>query len=104
LARIKEISELMIFKNINLNYYKKSSNTVFFEFKNKAKITNLEKIYENVFSANNTLKVEFLHDLSSEVTLSTANKLVHFGWKKEAIPVAHSKKSLISRIFAIIFE
>ena len=31
--------------------------------------------------------------------LSNANKLVHFGWKKEAIPVSQPKKSIIARVF-----
>ena len=104
LARIKEISELMIFNNINVNYHNKLFNTVFFEFKHKAGLSNLENIFREVFSVNSTLKVEFSGDLSSEVMLGTASKLVHYGWKKEAIPVTHSKKSLISRIFALIFE
>ena len=35
--------------------------------------------------------------------VTTVNELVHFGWKKEAIPIIHSKKSLIARFFEEIF-
>jgi hypothetical protein len=35
--------------------------------------------------------------------LITANKLVHFGWKKEAIPVTQTKKSIIARFFDTFF-
>ena len=33
----------------------------------------------------------------------TLEKLVHFGWKTEAIPVSLSKKTLISRFFEALF-
>ena len=32
-----------------------------------------------------------------------ANKIVQFGWKTEAIPIAKPRKSLITRIFQEIF-
>ena len=35
--------------------------------------------------------------------MRTANRLVHFGWKTEAIPITQSKKSLIARFFDTIF-
>ena len=35
--------------------------------------------------------------------LKTANKLVHFGWSKEAIPISSVKKSIIARFFESIF-
>ena len=73
----------MIFNNINVNYHNKLFNTVFFEFKHRAGLSNLENIFREVFSVNSTLKVEFSGDLSSEVMLGTASKLVHYGWKKK---------------------
>jgi hypothetical protein len=35
--------------------------------------------------------------------LDTAHKLVHFGWKKEAIPISKTKKSFIAALFDRIF-
>ena len=40
---------------------------------------------------------------SKEHILDTTEKVVHFGWKKEAIPVFKFKKSLIARFFEAIF-
>ena len=34
----------------------------------------------------------------------TALSIVHFGWKKEAIPVTNTKKSIIAKIFEILFN
>jgi hypothetical protein len=41
--------------------------------------------------------------LTSESLINTANKLVHFGWKNEAIPILQFKKSKIARFFDTIF-
>ena len=41
--------------------------------------------------------------ISTDDLLITANKLVHFGWKNEAIPISSPKKSLIARFFDAIF-
>ena len=37
-------------------------------------------------------------------TLNSVNKIVHFGWKKEAIPISKSKKSIIAKFFSKIFR
>ena len=51
---------------------------------------------------NKNYNVSFIN-FSIESLLETAYKLVHFGWKKEAIAVTQSKKSLIVRLFDAIF-
>ena len=38
-----------------------------------------------------------------EQIVNKADNIVQFGWAKEAIPVAKSKKSFIKRIFQEIF-
>ena len=48
--------------------------------------------------------VRVLDNISGEKILKTTHKLVHFGWKKEAIPVTEKKKSLIARFFDAIFD
>ncbi len=104
LARIKEISELILFKNINVNYYNKSLKFLFLEMKSNYQLKGLREIYKTIFSLDGSLNLEFLEDFSSEKMLITANQIVHFGWKKEAIPVAHSNKSLIARLFDALFD
>ena len=36
--------------------------------------------------------------------LDSANNIVQYGWKKEAIPIVNEKKSIISRLFGLIFR
>ena len=103
LARIKEISEIILFKNINLGHYKNISKVIFLEIDEDLRLKNLEKIFKLIFSRNNVLNVHFAYDLSINNLSKTADKLVHFGWEKEAIPITQSKKTLIARFFDKIF-
>ena len=103
LARIKEISEILIFKNINLSYFNQNISNIFLE-SDKLQLHSFEEIYKKTFSKNGQLEVAFLDKLSEESTLKTANQLVHFGWSREAIPVLSAKKSAIARFFDAIFS
>ena len=102
-SRIKEISELMLFKNINLKHYNNLSKVVFFKLNSKLQLKSLGKMYKTIFSMGPNLDFRFLDNLSKESMLNTANKLAHFGWRKEAIPVTQTKKSLIRKLFDAIF-
>ena len=102
-ARIKEIYELLLFKNINFKHYDKTSKNIFLEINYELQLKSLEEIYKNSFSMCGNFNVEFTGLLPSMSMLSTANKLVYYGWKKEAIPIAHSKKSKIAKFFDTIF-
>ena len=104
MARIQEIIELMIVKNINFSHYNKVSNDVFFEIDTKSQLMNLEKIFKRIFSMYGRYNLIIIENLTSENLINTANKLVHFGWKNEAIPILQSKKSLIAKFFHAIFE
>ena len=90
LARIEEILDVIIFKNININFYKKQSKFVFFEIENELHSKGLKAVFKETFQSNN-YEVKFLDKFSDEKLLKTVNKLVHFGWKKEAIPTSHPK-------------
>ena len=103
LARIEEILNVIIFKNININFYNKQSKFVFFEIENELHSKGLKAVFKETFQSNN-YEVKFLDKFSDEKLLKTVNKLVHFGWKKEAIPTSHPKKSLLARFFEAIFD
>ena len=103
LARIEEILNVIIFKNININFYNKQSKFVFFEIENELHSKGLKAVFKETFQSNN-YEVKFLDKFSDEKLLKTVNKLVHFGWKKEAIPTSHPRKSLIARFFEAIFD
>ena len=103
LARIEEFSEILLFKNINLKYFNKNSNNIFLEFDEELHHQCLREIFKFVFSANSSSSVIVLKNLSIDSLFNTANKLVHFGWKNEAIPLTQPKKSAIARFFDAIF-
>ena len=98
LARIQEISEIILFENINFKHYKKFSNNIYLEIDHKLQSKCLNEIYKTVFSMNEKYNTKFIN-FSSENMISTAHKLVHFGWKKEAIPISKTKKTFIARLF-----
>ena len=103
-ARIKEIIELMLTKNVNFLNYNKVSNDVFFEIDTKSQLINLEGIFERIFSMYGNYNLIPIKSLTSENLINTVNNLVHFGWKKEAIPVLQVKKSVFARFFDKIFS
>ena len=102
LARAQELSDLLILKNINFSYHNKTSNMIFLEFISKVKFKSVEEIFQNILSINETNKVRSTLN-SNEQILNNVYKLVHFGWKKEAIPVSQPRKSLVARFFDTIF-
>ena len=103
-ARINEILELMLFKNINLKYYNKLPQSLFFQLKSRSSFQSIKDIYKNILLQKGILDVKCLDNVSNEDIVHTARNLVHFGWKKEAIPFTKTKKSLIARFFSLIFE
>ncbi len=102
-ARIKEISEIIIFNNINLKYYNNLSKVIFLETNVEHKLSGLKGVYKNIFSKDGLIDLNFHNTISSESFIRTANKIVHFGWKKEAIPVTQTQKSIIGRFFDALF-
>ena len=102
LARAQELSDLMILKNINFTYHNKLSKVIFLEFSSKLQSTSLVEILQKTLSMNKTYDVR-PSLCSKEQMLNNVNKLVHYGWKKEAIPISQPRKSIISRVFDTIF-
>ena len=103
LARIIEILEIIVFKNINFKNNKKYFNNLFFEVNFQLDFKYFEEIFKKVIIDTKNFKLILLNNLSDKSVVNSANKIVHFGWKKEAIPVSQSRKSLIARFFDKIF-
>ena len=93
----------MLEKNINIGHYKKYSNKLFLEITSELQTESLINIFKGCFSEDSEIEVKILNSFTSGDMLKTANEIVHFGWKKEAIPITQSKKSLIVRFFDTIF-
>ena len=105
-ARIKELSEIIYLKNVNFN---KILNTgqlkvILLELDDQNHIDTLASSYSKIISFDNKFEIKLLNKISSENMLDTATKITQFGWKKEAIPISMAKKSLITRIFQLIFK
>ena len=89
-------------KNINFDYYHKVSKVLFIEVNHNNDFKFFKEIFKNFFEQEK-FKTIFFDSPSDEMLLRTTDTLVHFGWKKEAIPILNSKKSLIRRFFEAIF-
>jgi cell division ATPase FtsA len=103
-ARIQELSEVMVSKNINLLSLNKKESIFFLKINDQLHSRCFENEYLYYFSNNKNFKVRTLKSNTTEGIIRGANKIVNFGWKKEAIPVAHMKKSIIAKFFDILFS
>ena len=45
-----------------------------------------------------------LHLKFRESMYDSAIKLVHYGWKKEAVPIIGERKTILARLFNLIFN
>jgi cell division protein FtsA len=102
-ARIHELVEILIIKNINLSSYKKENRVIFINIINKIHFNCFKEVY-SIFFSNNNFKVEYLESITTDKIMKNANQLVQYGWKKEAIPMTHPRKSFIARFFDILFS
>ena len=103
-ARIQELAEVFLLKNINLASFQQKDRTVFLNINNKQNFACFKEIYNSFFSKNDHFKLNFIENIGIEETIDGAFKLVNFGWKKEAIPVIHAKKSIIAKFFDMLFN
>ena len=103
-ARIQEIAEIILFKNINMLSFIKKKNNLFLKVNDKSSQKCFKNAYQFAFSFNNNSEFKFIENFSRESTCDSALKLVHYGWKKEAVPVIHEKKTILARLFNLIFN
>ena len=76
---------------------------IFLEIEDQTHLKHFKNIFLEVIVGNGSI-LNFFDNFSDENMLKTANKLVHFGWKKEAIPITHYQKSIIARLFDAVFD
>ena len=103
-ARIAEFSEIILTKNINVLFFLKKKAPVYLSIKEKIHEKCFKDLYTNFFSNNKNLDLKLIYNPSSESLFKNANEIVQFGWKKEAVPVVHQKKTMIAKIFDIFFK
>ena len=89
LARIQELAEIILFKNINVVSFCNRNIPIFLKIEDKINIDCFQKIFIGLFTKTGKIK---LIDLPlEEIFYNDVNKLVQYGWKKEAVPVIHEK-------------
>lgn len=103
-ARIKELLDKLLISNINLKGFSRKEKVIFLTIKDISHFKCFKNSYFQHLSKNNNFTVKSVENISTESLMSTVNKLVNFGWKKEAVPVINPKKSLIARFFSALFD
>ena len=103
-ARIEELSEVIIYKNINVISFLKNNLSIFLKINDHYNLKCFSECYKKNFSKKNQFITKFTSDFSLSEIYNSAIRIVHYGWKKEALPIVQEKKSIISRFFDKIFN
>ena len=103
-ARIQELAEIMMIKNININSFFKTRAQVFLKINDQTSFKQFKEFYKNSFSQEEAFELFFLDQNSLKNIYQNASKIVQYGWKKEAVPFIQEKKSLITRFFDLFFN
>ena len=102
-ARINEIMDLVFSKNINLQSFKKNNIKTYIMIKDKLILNKFQKVIASFLLQNINIDLNFIDQLATDLSIVNTSNLSIFGWKKEAIPMVNTKKSLIAKIFKSIF-
>ena len=54
--------------------------------------------------SNNKYELNLINNHDQNQVYENAFNIVQYGWKKEAVPIIHQKKSLIGRFFDLFFN
>ena len=103
-ARIQELAEKILSKNLNIYSLLKKNITIFLKFEDKKILSCFEQIFISSFSSKKKYELKMVENFNIESLYESANKLVQYGWKKEAVPIVQENKSIISRFFNLIFK
>ena len=103
-ARIEELSEVIIYKNINVISFLKNNLSIFLKINDHSNLKCFYECYKKNFSKKDQFITKFTSDFSLSEIYNSAIRIVHYGWKKEAVPIVQEKKSIISRFFDKIFS
>ena len=103
-ARVEELINLILKKNINLKISNETLETTYYSFDD----LNFIDIFKQKILKNNSDKmlVKF-ENKSQDQNLTScliSAELIGRGWEREAIPTIQTKKSIIARLFSIFFK
>ena len=103
-ARVKEIVDLVINQNTNLQSTIPQNIPIFLFFEDKKIFSNLSELFKEFFTNKNNLNIKNVVNNADTDPIKISGELISRGWVREAIPVTQKKKSFISRIFSTFFD
>jgi cell division protein FtsA len=102
-ARIDEINNIILHKNINIKSFNKDNCKIYVLIIDQLIKDNFAEDYRFGFSSDGDLESKLINDFEISSLIENAANLSFYGWKKEAIPIIQTKKSLITRVFKSLF-
>ena len=102
-ARLQEIAEITLLKNINVKSFLKRNLKIFLKIHDDVSQKSFKTIYKNVFS-NKNYELNFIKNPIEDEIYENAYNLVQYGWKREAVPIVQERKSLIRRFFDLFSD
>ena len=103
-ARIEEVAEIIITKNTNVQSFLKKKSIIFLNLNDNLNSECFKSDFEFFFSNKYKLNLKIIKNFQTDELYKCAFNLVHYGWKKEAVPIVQEKKSFIARFFDIFFK
>ena len=103
-ARVEEIVNIILNRNINIKSLQQNNAVIFIIIEDQLIFNNFQKNFKFYISQKYNFVSYLIDNFQIDSTIMSAAYLSAYGWKKEAIPVAQTKNSLITRIFKSIFE
>ena len=103
-ARIQEIAEILLTKNSNISNFVKKDLPIFLQVNDKQNLDLFSLNYKLFFSKKGLFNLKIYEDINAENFYINANKIVQYGWSKEAVPIVQEQKSKISRLFNLFFK
>ena len=103
-ARIEEITNIILKKNINIESLNKNNAKIFIIIEDQLIFDNFQKNFKFYISQKYNFEPHLINNFQTDSSIVNAAYLSAYGWKKEAVPVTQTKNSLITRIFKSIFE
>ena len=102
-ARIEEIIDIVLNKNINMKSFKENNCKIYIIIEDEIIFDNFKGHFKSYCSKDYNFDPSLVNNFEIDSLIMSAANLSIYGWKKEAIPVAQTKNSLITRIFKSLF-
>ena len=102
-ARIEEIINIILNKNINIESLKQNNIVIFITIEDQLILDNFHENFKSYISQEYNFEPHLINNFQIDSSIINAAYLSAYGWKKEAIPITLTKNSLITRIFKSIF-